>query len=108
MSMLNQMYTNRITDVFWNRHLPLPRVVTVDWVHDSWKEKTLLDEERKSEWLQCCGALLICLRVRRATVESGTPVMSENANAEGVLRRLLRVCQCSTFTLNQRGASILI
>ncbi|KAJ9663299.1 DNA ligase (ATP) [Coniosporium apollinis] len=28
------------------RHSPLPRIVTADWVHDSWKEKTLLDEER--------------------------------------------------------------
>ena len=26
----------------------LPRLVTVDWIEQSWKEKTLLDEERKS------------------------------------------------------------
>ena len=26
----------------------LPRLVTVNWVEQSWKEKTLLDEERKS------------------------------------------------------------
>ncbi|KAL8842164.1 MAG: hypothetical protein Q9176_002857 [Flavoplaca citrina] len=27
---------------------PLPRIVTVAWIQDSWREKTLLDEERKS------------------------------------------------------------
>ena len=31
-----------------DRFKRLPRLVTVDWVEQSWKEKTLLDEERKS------------------------------------------------------------
>ena len=30
-----------------DRFKRLPRLVTVDWVEQSWKEKTLLDEERK-------------------------------------------------------------
>ena len=33
-----------------DRFKRLPRLVTVDWVEQSWKEKTLLDEERKSSW----------------------------------------------------------
>lgn len=31
-----------------DRFKRLPRLVTVDWIEQSWKEKTLLDEERKS------------------------------------------------------------
>lgn len=31
-----------------DRFKRLPRLVTVNWVEQSWKEKTLLDEERKS------------------------------------------------------------
>ena len=31
-----------------DRFKRLPRIVTVNWVEQSWKEKTLLDEERKS------------------------------------------------------------
>ena len=31
-----------------DRFKRLPRLVTVNWVEQSWKEKTLLDEERES------------------------------------------------------------
>ena len=34
--------------IFLDRFKRLPRLVTINWVEQSWKEKTLLDEERKS------------------------------------------------------------
>jgi hypothetical protein len=30
-----------------DRKARIPRIVTLDWVRESWKEKTLLDEESK-------------------------------------------------------------
>ena len=30
-----------------SRRNRLPRLVTVEWIEQSWREKTLLDEERK-------------------------------------------------------------
>ena len=40
------------------RHARLPRLVTVEWIEESWKEQTLLDEERES-WFRYA---LLCLR----------------------------------------------
>jgi hypothetical protein len=38
-----------VPPLIFDRRTCLPRIVTVDWVDQSWNEKTLLDEE--SKWL---------------------------------------------------------
>ncbi|KAK8219913.1 DNA ligase (ATP) [Zalaria obscura] len=45
----------------FGRGKKLPRIVSVDWLHDSWREKTRLDEESKFSALVECGVLLINL-----------------------------------------------
>jgi hypothetical protein len=44
-----QNLKNNAVLILKNRKLRIPRIVTLDWVRESWREKTLLDEE--SEYL---------------------------------------------------------
>lgn len=44
-----------MTTLIEYRRARIPRFVTVEWIEESWREKTLLDEERE---LNRCSAML--------------------------------------------------
>lgn len=106
---------------------PMPRIVKADWIHESWKEKTLLDEERMSARLAevikllliytrvCCSALRrTCWLFKRCVALTAEPSRQLRAHqriflsGDACIRRSGLTDAASVTTLtSQRGRKAL-